>query len=140
MIGANTLDWFSLESRESTSPIFPGDMNTDDFTSGLQFSGFGTSPLDIAKFSDFLSEALSLDSGVGLGNAGWDSDGICDGFCITGKVMRVGPPGGVEVQVADEDWEFSFSESPIFALSGIPEKTANNKKSVKYLSVLQKEI
>ena len=54
--------------------------------------------------------------------------------------MRVGPPGGVEVQVADEDWEFSFSESPIFALSGIPEKTADHKISVKYLAVLQKEI
>ena len=50
MIGANTLDWFSLGSRESTSPIFPGDMKTDDFTSGLPFPGLGTSPLDTAKF------------------------------------------------------------------------------------------
>ena len=126
MIGANTLDWFSLESRESTSPIFPGDMKTDDLTSGLPFSGLGTSPLNIAKFSDFTPEALSLDSGVGLGPAGWEAGGICDGICITGKAMRVGPPGGVEVHVADGDWEFSFSESPVFVLSGNPEKTANN--------------
>ena len=135
MIGANTLDWVaSLDSRESISPIFPGDINKEGLTSaGLPPplpSVFKTSPLETAGFSDLTSEILSLESDVGLGNAGGGGggwvDGICVGIGITGKAIRAGPLGGVEVDVVDEDWEFSFSESLVFTLSDKPVKRSKN--------------